>query len=279
MSKGMKVLTFKDEIYDYETLIMYYCDDTYGEKFKDGEVINSVDGEIFDIEVIIDNYIKRNQGILGDLTHLTYANRSRFKRMVENKIKAYRMALFNKKLEDNTITKEELEELFFMEDNRDIKKELINREGISNNLISKFVKLNLDNPLPQELSITDVGRFHRLVELVVNENKIFKKPHGNSKEITKKELMEYLHCSIATYKSFLSTMNKYSLVRKYIPSHNRVILFINPLYAHRDLIISKELYSVFKDVIEAKLDKKISKYMEFIYSIDDSSGCVVYNEK
>ena len=117
-----------------------------------------------------------------------------------------------------------------------------------------------------------------MVELVVNENKIFKKPHGNSKEITKSELMSYLQCSIATYKSFLSTMNKYSLVRKYIPSHNRVILFINPLYAHRDLIISKELYYVFKDVIEAKLDKKISKYMEFIYSVDDSSGCVAYNE-
>lgn len=278
MNVGKRILKFKNEVYDYENLIMYFCDDTYGEKFNEGEVINLESGIVFEISNIIDNYIELNQGVLGDLSHLTYTQRARFKKMVESKIKFYRSLLLNKKLDTNEITKDELEELFRMEDNRDIKSELNNREGIENNLITKFVKLNLENPLPIELSITDVGRFHRLVELVVNENKIFKKPHGNSQEITKNELMSYLQCSSATYKTFLTTMNKYNLVRRYSPVYHKTILFINPLYAHRDLIISKELYSVFKDVIDVKLDRKVSKYLEFIYTQNNVSGCVSYSE-
>lgn len=278
MNKGKRILKFKNEIYDFENLIMYFCDDVYQEKFSNGDVENIENGEVFDIKYIIDNYIELNRGVLGDLSHLTYSQKSRFKLMIENSIKKFRVLHLNKKLENDEITKEELEELFKMEDNRNIKEEFENREGIVANIINKFVKINLDNPLPKELSITDVGRFHRLVELVVSENKIFKKPHGNSKEITKKELIDYLQCSETTYKNFLNTMNKFSLVRKYSPIYGKSILFINPIYAHKDLVISKELYNIFKDVITEKLDKKVSKYLEFLYSNSNISGSISYLE-
>ena len=49
--------------------------------------------------------------------------------------------------------------------------------------------------------------------------------------------------------------------------------------ASNHLIISKELYNVFKDILEQKLDKRILRYMEFIYAESEISGSVVYTDK
>lgn len=280
MAKGRKVLIFKKIKYDWDTLVFNYCK-VDKDEFNDGEVENLDTGEVFNIEELVDIYIEMNQGILDVSNHLSYNKRSKLKQHLNFKINQYREQLLSKKLDDDIITKEELEEYIYLKDNRNIKEELNKTNGIKSDIITKFVKLNQELPLPKEVSLINVGRYYRLLELLIHRNKIFIKPHGNSKAPSKNELMGYLGCSSpTTFKNFMQEMEKHNLARRFKLPNNRNIIFINPLYAHKDLIISNELYNIFKDVLEEKLNKRIFKYLEFIY--DDNSkneGSIVYTNK
>lgn len=279
MSKGKKVLKFKEIKYDWDTLLFNYCDSEKDE-FKDGLVINLDTMEEFNINNLIDIYIEMNQGIIDASNHLSYQQRSKIRKHLNYQINKYREDLLEKKLNEDTISKEELEEFILLKDNRDIKEEFKTTEGIRADLITKFVKLNQELPLPSEISLTNVGRFYRLLEVLVHKNKIFKKSHGNSKEPNKDELMKYLECkSNNTFRVFIQELENNNIARRFKLPNNRNIIFINPLYAHKDLIISKELYNVFKDVLEEKLDKRILRYMEFIYNESNIDGSIVYREK
>jgi len=279
MNKGKKILKFKDIKYDYDNLVYLYCDSEKDE-FKEGEVLNLETGEEFDINNLPDIYIEMNQGVVDSLNHLTYNQRSKIKKTLNYSINEFRKKLLKKKLDEDTITKEELEDYIYLEDKRNIREELKEERGIKANLITKFVKLNQELPLPEELSLQTIGRYFKLLEVLVHKNKIFKKAHGNSKEPTKTELMKYLKCnSNTTFKIFIQELEKYSIARRFKLPDNRNIIFINPLYAHKDLVVSKELYNVFKDILERKLDKRILRYMEFIYEECDVDGSVVYRDE
>jgi len=278
-NKGKRILEFKEVRYDFDNLIYLYCDSDKDE-FKEGFVTNLETGEEFDINNLPDIYIEMNEGLLNESLHLTYEQRSRLRRILNPKMVLYREKILEKKLEEDTISKEELEEYILIVDRRDIKIEFDCSKGIKADLITKFVKLNQEIPLPRGIGLVSIGRYYRLLELLLHKNKIYKKPHGNSREPSKKELMEYLECNSAnTFRTFIQDLEKYNIARRFKLPNNRNIIFINPIYAHKDLIISKELYNVFKDVLEMKLDKRILKYMEFIYQENNEvDGSITYQE-
>lgn len=272
---GKKILTYNDKKYDMETLIINHYDKN--EKFYEGDVINLTNGEIYEISELPNIYVEMNRGLLDNAEHLTYNQRNRIANLINNKMKSYRIKHLNKKLEADVITKEELEELILKEEGRDLSHELNSNNGIKANIITKFIKVSQENPLPREISMPQIGRFHRLLETTVSKGKVLKRAHGNSIEPTRKELMDYLECkSLNTFKNFIKEMEKYDLVRYLQLPNNRNIIFINPLYAHSDLIISKELFGVFKDVLEKKLDHKIIKYMELAYTKGENSGSLTF---
>ncbi len=276
MSKGVKILNFKGVEYSYEALLLKHTEDS-GEEFKEGIVSNTFTGEEIDIKDLITTYIEMNRGLIVHSNHLTHSQRNRLKKLLSNKAGKYREEILDKKLVEGEITKEELEELIQIQDGKDIKKEISENGGISVNLISKFTRLNQDKPLPRDISMPTAGRYLRLIEVLVHSNRIFKKPHGKSKEPTKSELMKYLGCGSAnTFKSFMQDLEKYSIARRFKLPSNRNIIFINPLYAHKNLVISKELYQIFRDVLDKELDLKITTYLDMVYGKGDYSGCVTY---
>lgn len=221
-----------------------------------------------------------SEGVIDASEYLTYYQRSRINKVLSSPIRRYKEKLLEKKLDEDTISKEELEEYIMLKDGRDVKSELNQKEGIRAELISKYIRVNQELPIPRNVSLVNIGRYYRLLEVLIHKNKVFKKPHGNSKEPTKSELMEYLECkSENTFRVFIQEMEEHSIARRFKLPNNRNIIFINPLYAHKDLIVSKELYKVFKDILEQKLDKRILKYMEFIYNESDVDGSISYTEK
>lgn len=279
MNKGKKILKFKNEKYDYETLLDKYCN-SQEEKFRMGIVEELEDGNEFEINYLPDVFLEKNNGVIDSINHLTYSQKSGIRKQLSNSVVNYKKKVLKKKLDDDEITKEELEEYILLIDKRNIKEETRLRDGIKAQIITRFVKVNQEFPLPREISLTNVGRYYRLLEVLIQKNKIFKKPHGNSKEPTKAELMEYLQCnSTNTFRTFIQEMEQYKVARRFKVSNNRNVIFINPLYAHKDLIISKELYNVFKDVLEEKLEKRILKYMQFIFEENEVDGSISYTDK
>jgi hypothetical protein len=279
--EGKKILLFKGEKYGFLELLDKYTEDIFLDKFKCGIVKNLERDEEFDISNIVDVFLKLNQDLDKCLNHLSYSQKSRIKSNIDRVITKTKIKELYKKLDEDLITKEELEMLFILEDRRDIKTELKNnRNSIKEDIINtNFIKVSQESRLPDELSITDVGRYHRLLELVVNKNTIHHSNHGNSKEMKMQEVMKYIDCSKSTFKTFIQKMEKLSIIRRYRPVPKRWVLFINPIYAHRDLYINNELYNVFKDVLEEKLDRKVLKYLEFVYSEDENTGSISISEE
>jgi len=274
---GKRVLEYNGKKYDMETLLLNHYEKI---GYEDGEVVNHINGEMFDIANITDKFVEINEGLMENCDHLTYNQRNRIKKLINNKLNKYRLMFLNSKFDKGMITKTELEELIFRESGKNVNDEYERDGGIRANLINKFVKLNQDCPLPKEIKPNEAGRFLRLIEVLVHQNKIFKKPHGNSSEPTKKELMEHLSCgSNSTFKAFVDVMEKHDLIRRFKMPNSRFIIFINPIYAHKDLIISRELYNVFKDILEAKLDKKILYYLEMIYENSNTGGSITYKDE
>ena len=279
MSKGKKILEFKGNKYSFLDLVDRHTEDMYKEKYNEGIVTDLEKDETFEIGEIVDRFIKLNQDLKKAMSHLSYSQSGRIRSNIDKSIKNTKIKFLYKKLDDDSITKEELEELFILEDRKDIKKEFNSKNYIEKNIITKnFIKVSQECTLPRELSITDVGRYHRLLELVINKSSIHKTNHGNSKEMKIQEVMKYIECSKSTFKTFIQKMEKYSIIRRYRPNVKRWVLFINPIYAHRDLNITHELYNVFKDVLEERLDKKLLKYLEFIYEENDGIGSISISE-
>lgn len=279
MSREKKILEFKLIKYGFEELVYNYCSSEKDE-FKEGYVTNLLTGEEFDINKLPEIYIEMNQGVVDASEHLTYYQRSLINRVLNNSINKYKEKLLCKKLEEDTITKEELEEYIFLVDRRDIKSEFENNKGVRADIINTFIKVNQELPIAREVSLANIGRYYRLLEVLIHKNKILNKPHGNSNEPSKKELMEYLECkSENTFRVFIQEMEQFNIARRFKLPNNRNIIFINPLYAHKDLIISKELFNVFKDVLEQKLDKRILKYLELVYGEYKIDGSICYSEK
>ena len=282
MAKGKKILKFKDEKYSYIDLLdkKYLTDEL---EYDFGEVEDLQTGESFDINELGDRFVEANEFIIENIDHLDYKDKYKLRKMLNPSIMRFKRKKYNGKLEDGTITKKELEELILIEDSKDIKKEFEDRNerGISANIIDRFMKVNIEETIPKEVSLANIGRYYRLLEVLINENKVFKKPHGNSSEPTRKELMKYLNCnSTSTFNNFIKQMEKYNIARRFKLPNNRRIIFINPLYAHKNLIISKELYNIFKDVLKEKLTKRLFKYLEFIYNEENNiSGSISYEDK
>ena len=274
MSKGKKLLELDNVKYDWDNLLLKYCEGDIAE----GEVVDLESGEVFSITELPDKYLERNEGILDISNHLTYSQKSKIRKVLNYQINKFRIKILYTKLEEGVITKEQLEEYILLDEGRNIKEEIEKNDGVSANLINKFVKVNQEFPLPKEVKLVSVGRYYRLLEVLIHKNKVFNKPHGNSKEPSKSELMTYLECrSDNTFKDFIQEMEKFDIARRFKLPNSRNIIFINPLYAHKDLIISRELYNVFKDVLEVKLKKSIVKYLEFIYE-SEVSGSITYTE-
>ena len=119
------------------------------------------------------------------------------------------------------------------------------------------MEIDIIKPIPKEISLPNVGRYHRLLELLNKDNKILKKAHGNSCEPTRKELMECLSCSsTSTYNLFMAEMEDSSVVKRFKGFNNKRIICVNPTYAkHKNFKWNKIIFELFKEDLEDELNK------------------------
>ena len=87
MSRGRKSLTYKDEKYDYETLITLHFDENVKKYFSDGDVVDNDTGEMMPICNLFEIYMAKNKEVAENLSHLSYSNRAKFAKI---KIKKYK---------------------------------------------------------------------------------------------------------------------------------------------------------------------------------------------
>lgn len=152
------------------------------------------------------------------------------------------------KLDNDTINFEELKELLSHK-NYNFGDNYIHISLINNN----FVKLNQNVIYPKEIKDYTLGKFLRLMGIMTHKNELKSTNHGNSKNISKAELMDFLGISNKnTFSSIFQEMEKFGLLyRKQIKGKGLIVL-INPIYANRgdNFKLTKDLLNAFKkDII------------------------------
>lgn len=261
LQDSKKIFNFNNELYTGQELLLFYSDKRFKD-FKSGEVTNIYSGVMFDIANIQKELHSLNKEIINNTEHLSYYQKSKIRKILSASEIAKLKIELESKLEDDTISIEELTELM------DIEGDSYSVNGVDISLITNdFIKLNQKNLFPDEIKDTTLGKFLKLLMLTTYKNTINRTNRGNSKNITKSELKKYL--KINTDKSFstlFQEMENFDLLFRKQKMGKGFVIFINPIYANRgnSFHLDKTQYQLFKDNLQNKLPKRIIKYMDLI---------------
>lgn len=255
-----KIFEFKGHKYSSYDLLSYYVDYRVQDMFRNGEVTNLETGEIFDINDIKQHIHGLNKDIVNNLEHLSYYEKQKIKNYIEKDEREKKLLELEIKLNNDTINFEELKELLFRKD-YNFGENYINISLIDNN----FIKLNQNAVYPKEIRDCTLGKFLRLLGIVTYKNELKSTNHGNSKNISKAELMDFLGISNKnTFSSIFQEMEKFELLYRKQIKGKGFLIFINPYYANRgtELKIDNTQYYLFKNKLEDKLPKEVNKFFE-----------------
>lgn len=245
----MSKLIFKEDEYNLGQLIELR---RLSPKYKSGYVADTETGEILDISEIDkwrDLYIDE---LVSKPEKLKVLNREDFAKNIK---------LYEKKYEENRITKNELLELIKYKNSRYLE---IDYDDY-------YIK-NTNRPKPQNISISDYGRFNMLLDMMSSSNKIQHKSNG--RQIKESDILEKLEFSTSkTFKNFISKMSKIGMLAVNGVKGKRFI-HINPVYAKRRVKIDKTIYELFRDDLNEYLDEYEIAYLSMDDNEDSSSMSV-----
>ena len=261
MNKGKKVLIYKSEKYDYETLITLHFDDNVKKYFSDGDVTDTESGELIPICSLFENYIAKNKEVSDNLSHLSYSNRAKFAKIINNKLLILRDFELRSKLESDTITLEECEELLILE-----KKIVFNSDGDKELNIqpkySNFVILNRGIPKPLTLSHDYYGKFFDLLQLMTIKNNNLK--HNNQHPYKKKDICA--HLGVKTERAleiFLKSLREHNMIAVTNSSEHKFIT-LNPAYVNMSIRLTEDTYRFFKYDLDKILTPLEIKYFQLL---------------
>ena len=189
------------------------------------EVINKDTGEIIDNEIL--------ESILKE---------RRLKRKRE----------LQKRFNDNTITLIELEELV------NLKSENINDIKIR---YTEFFMFNMNKRKPSEISYSDYGKFVDMLNYFITyENTL--EYRSNGKTIKRKDLADFLDFkNVRSLDNFIRKLSNHKLLME-AKKGGINYLFINPVYAQRNVKINATIFKLFKEDIEPFLNEYQIRYLE-----------------
>lgn len=233
----MSKLYFNEHVYNLGQLIELR---RISPLYKSGDVCDLETGETVDISEIDkfrDLYIDE---LLPTKDKLSLLNK---------KDKTHLLKLYEKKFAENRITKLELLELIKLKSSRYFE---IDYDDY-------FIK-NAEQPKPEELSISDYGRFMMLLDLMSYKNII--QHSSNGKQIKKTDIMKYLEIeNDKSFTNFLGRLCKVGMIARNGVRGKRFI-HINPIYAKRKIKIDQTIYDLFKDDLAKYLDEYEIAYFE-----------------
>lgn len=236
----MSKLLFQDYEYTFKELFDLHLKSPM---YKEGDVTDLDDGEIFDIKNICDY---KNKYFSEILTNKHKENI--IKKINENDKKN----TLEQKYKNRTIKKDEMLELL----------KIKNQDGLlpNYNIGKGYIIVNL-NKIPENISDSDYGKFNKMLSFLSysNSNMIENK---NKKPIKKSEISRYLKFSKVEYfNKFLRRLKSENLLDE--QSYNGIkYIILNPAYARKNMAIDKTIYMIFKDDLKEFLTDEQKFYLE-----------------
>lgn len=266
-----KIIKYKDETYDFETLIIMSKDKNFNKHMDlENDEVELLDtGETIKLKDINIESYNRGINIKENTKHLSKYHQNRINKILNDDLINLDKKSLWIKFKENTITLEELEMLLLFE-SKDVKN---NTLGVS---YKNGFYVNKIKDKPIGLSDDYYGKFFRLLHLINYGNTI---RHNNSNPIKKKDIYEFLGMkSDRTFDTFIRKLKNYTMVAKIEKEFKGKIinyLIINPAYASANVRIDTTIYKLFKEDLDEILSELEIKYLEMLNS-ENSNSMIAY---
>lgn len=243
-----KIIKYKEEVYDFETLILMSKDNNFKKFIKEDDDVYFIDtGESFKIKDLVNKFIQRNEDTKETIRHLPQQQKNKIVKAMNDTIVNLTKEELWVKFNNETITIEELERLMMFE---------------NKNLNIQYVKgfyVNRTKCKPEGLSDDYYGKFFRLLHIMNYGNTI---RHDNSKPIKKIDICNFLDMKTErAFEIFIKALSSKNMVAK-TKIKNISYLIINPAYASMNVQIDKTTYELFMEDLNELLSPLEIKYLE-----------------
>ena len=269
----MKTFEYEGRKYELTTLIKHHYDETLP-NFKEGVVTDLNTGEEINIANLFYDYKEKVGKMLENSKNFSSSSEySRIKNIYETQVKNIKTLEYQSKLDNDSITLEEIEDWLNLMTYKD-------RSSFGIVKYNNYITINHAKPKPKGLNRNDYSRFFELIYLMNYENNI---SHSNGKPIKRETLASLLEFeSISGLDNFISKLKKYNMIIKTEPNYNNVsFIMINPAYAMRQMEIDLTTYNYFKSDLDELLSPlerkyinlKANKQKSYTLSIDNNILC------
>ena len=109
-----------------------------------------------------------------------------------------------------------------------------------------YIKLYLDNGLPEECSLIDCGKFYRLIRYIIGENQLLGYRSSKIKPLTVEKMSEIFNCSDRQTRRFLKQMKDLKVIKE-VCINDVKWYAVNPLYALKSKYLSPTTFIIFQD--------------------------------
>lgn len=117
-----------------------------------------------------------------------------------------------------------------------------------------YIKLFLDNGLPEECSLMDCGKFYRLIRYIIGENQLLGYRSSKIKPLTVEKMSEIFKCSDRQTRRFLKEMRNLKVIKEVCINDTKWYA-VNPLYALKSKYLSLTTFIIFQDELTPVLPR------------------------
>lgn len=123
---------------------------------------------------------------------------------------------------------------------------LYSRKGYVLKYNNDYIKLFLDNGLPEECSLIDCGKFYRLIRYIIGENQLLGYRSGKIKPLTIEKMSGIFKCSDRQTRRFIKQMKDLRVIKE-VCINDVKWYAVNPLYALKSKYLSLTTFVIFQD--------------------------------
>ncbi len=132
-----------------------------------------------------------------------------------------------------------------------------------------YMKLPFDRGLPEECTLTECGKFYRIIRYIIGDNQLLGYRSGRIKPLTIEKMSEMFKCSDRQTRKFIKKMKNINAIKEVSINDTRWYA-INPLYALKSKYLSLTTFIIFQDELLPYLPSwAINKFMQGINTITD----------
>ena len=146
---------------------------------------------------------------------------------------------------------------------------LFSKRGYILDCNKDYIKLFFDKGLPEDCTLTDCGKFYKIIRYIVGENQLLGYRSGKIKPLSVEKMSELFKCTERQTRKFLKKMKEIKVIKE-VSINDTKWYAVNPLYALKIKYLSLTTFIIFQDVLISVLPKwVIDSFMREAQEITD----------